>query len=185
MVRRNSDTVVFLDSTSVQSRDDPYQPQPLITHKGSLFSPRVLPIVRNSSVEFLNDDSIFHNVFSLSSAKPFDLGIYPQGYSRSVSFQNTGLIRIYCNIHPKMVASILVLNNSLYSLTDESGSYKIEDIPKGEYIIRVWSEFSDELNKTLSFGLNEKIVENFSLRDTKFLTPHKNKFGKDYKHRYK
>jgi hypothetical protein len=84
-----------------------------------------------------------------------------------------------------MVASILVLNNSFYSLTDESGSYKIEDIPNGEYIVRVWSEYSDELSKPVSFGLNEKVVRNFSLRDTKSLLPHKNKFGKDYKYKYK
>ncbi|HIG39249.1 MAG: hypothetical protein ABGY96_16270 [bacterium] len=184
-IRKNhSDTVVFLHPTGDEnSLASPHSP-PKISHKGSQFSPRVLPIVKNSAVDFYNDDNIFHNVFSLSIANTFDLGIYPQGSSKIVTFEKFGLVKIYCNIHPKMVASILVLNSPLYSLTDASGTYKIKGIPNGEYILSAWSELGGELSKKLYFQGGEKLIENFSLANTRLLTQHKNKFGKNYNSKY-
>lgn len=184
-VRKNSsDTLVFLIPIGAEiSITSPRSPRK-ISHKGSQFSPRVLPIIKNSAVDFYNDDNIFHNVFSLSIANTFDLGIYPQGSSRIVTFEKSGLVKIYCNIHPKMVANILVLNSTLYSLTDVSGIYKIEGIPAGEYILSAWSELGGELSKNLYFQGGEELIENFSLTNTRILTQHKNKFGKNYKSKY-
>src|SRR5262249_29575176 len=97
------------------------------------FQPRVLPVVVGTPVEFPNEDTIFHNVFSLSKTKPFDLGTYEPGHTASVSMDRTGLVKVYCNIHPDMSASIVVLANPWFALTDRGGRFVICNAPAGEY----------------------------------------------------
>lgn len=155
-----------------------------ISHKGLEFQPRVLPIAKNTTVDFQNDDHIFHNAFSLSKAKPFDLGIYPKGTSKLVTFDQPGLVRVYCNIHPDMVSNILVLNNSFYAITSVDGGYKIGRIPDGEYVLRVWSEYSDELSRSISITGDRQIEENFRLQQRRRFKSHTDKFGKPYRTKY-
>lgn len=104
------------------------------------FAPHVLPIVRGTTVEFPNDDALFHNVFSLSRAKEFDLGRYPRGVSREVTFDRTGIVQVFCHIHSDMSAVILVLDNTYFAVPDSSGRYAIPDLPPGEYTLVAWHE---------------------------------------------
>jgi plastocyanin len=104
------------------------------------FVPHILPVVRGATVEFPNEDDVYHNVFSLSSAKSFDLGRYPRGASRSVSFNAPGTVQVFCHIHADMSAVILVLDNQFFATPDAAGHFVIDSLPPGEYSIVGWHE---------------------------------------------
>lgn len=102
------------------------------------FVPRVLPVVVGTTVEFPNNDKTFHNVFSNSDAKKFDLGLYPAGKARSVTFDKPGVVKILCNVHPDMEAFIVVKSHSYYAATDARGNYRLNGVPLGKYRLEVW-----------------------------------------------
>ena len=179
-----SNIVVFVEGATLPDKPQPMQDSTRIGHKGKRFSPEVLPIVRGDSVDFFNDDDIFHNVFSLSRTQPFDLGVYPKGSSRMLRFDRTGLVRIYCNLHPNMVGNILILNNPYFAVTDPNGSYTISGIPDGKYRLRVWSEFTDEIGKDIDLTKSSVHSHSFTITETKKRVKHKNKYGKPYNGKY-
>ena len=104
------------------------------------FVPHILAIPVGSTVDFYNLDPIFHNVFSFSKPKKFDLGRYPQGQSKSATFEKPGLIKVFCEIHSDMKAYILVLKTPYVAYPDREGEFIFRDIPTGEYFLRVWQE---------------------------------------------
>ena len=118
-------------------------------HRGKMaqhdehFVPHVLPVMQGATVDFPNDDDVFHNVFSLSSAAGpggFDLGRYPKGSSRSVTFQKPGTILVFCHIHSDMSAVVLVLANPYFASPDDEHHFVIDDVPEGDYTIVGWHE---------------------------------------------
>jgi plastocyanin len=110
----------------------------VMNQKDLKFIPRVLPVVVGTTVDFPNNDKTFHNVFSNSDAKKFDLGLYPSGQSRSVTFDKAGVVKILCNAHPHMEAYIVVKNHRYFSVADSRGNYTLSDVPLGKYRIEVW-----------------------------------------------
>jgi len=104
------------------------------------FVPHVLAITRGSTVDFPNDDPFFHNVFSLSSAATFNLGRYPRGQSRPAKFAKAGLVKVFCDIHSHMSASILVLDHPYFTIPGADGNYEIQNVPAGQYTIVGWHE---------------------------------------------
>ena len=102
------------------------------------FIPTVLAVVVGTSVEFPNHDKSWHNVYSKGGAIDFDLGLYPPGKSRSVTFDKPGVDRILCNAHPNMEAFIVVKEHRFFSVADKSGNYRIDGIPLGKYRVTVW-----------------------------------------------
>jgi plastocyanin len=112
--------------------------------RGIEYVPRVLPVVAGSTVEFPNEDEVYHNVYSFSSAKKFDLGRFTTGESRSVTFDKRGLVKVYCEIHENMRGFIHVLQNPHFSLCDERGEYVLRDVPPGRYILKAWQEDAGE-----------------------------------------
>jgi plastocyanin len=112
----------------------------VIEQRDQTFVPHVLAIPVGTAVDFPNHDPILHNVFSASSAKKFDLGMYDQGVARSVTFDAPGVVRIGCNVHPKMQAFVIVNPNPYVAVTDAQGEYTIRNVPAGGYQIRVWHE---------------------------------------------
>lgn len=112
--------------------------------KNLTFTPGVMIIVKGTTVDFPNDDKVFHNVFSLSKAGRFDLGLYKAGDTRSVTFKEAGVIDIYCNIHPQMAAKIKVLDTSFYAVTGADGTFKIKNVPPGKYPIVGWQPYGQE-----------------------------------------
>jgi len=102
------------------------------------FLPRVLPVVVGTTVDFPNNDKTFHNVFSTSEAKKFDLGLYPSGKSRSVDFDKPGVVKILCNVHPDMEAFVVVKGHPYYATTDARGNYRLNGVPLGKYRLEVW-----------------------------------------------
>ncbi len=183
LVADRGNVVVFIDGL-VDEVPPTSRDVPKITHMGREFAPRVLPLEVGGTVEFFNDDNIYHNVFSLSRAKPFDLGIYPEGTSKIVRFENTGLVKLYCNIHPNMVANILVLNNRLYDVTEPDGVFRIEDVPSGDVTLRIWHEFAENQSYDLSLDGGETEILSIEVHETLRQKKHPNKFGKPYKRKY-
>jgi plastocyanin len=95
------------------------------------FSPAVLVVGPGTTVEFLNDDPFFHNVFSYSPTRRFDLGRYPRGESRSVRFDEPGLVKVYCEVHDFMRAAIIVTEHPLYAIVGADGRFSIPEVPAG------------------------------------------------------
>ncbi|NIW78656.1 MAG: hypothetical protein GWN16_03985 [Calditrichae bacterium] len=128
------------------------------------FVPHVLPILVGTSVRFLNSDEVYHNVFSYSSTKSFDLGRYAKGKYRSVMFDKPGLVKIYCDIHTHMSAFILVLENPYFTTTDEEGHFEIKNIPPGTYTVKAWYGRWPEKTKTV-------VVKNSGVTEVEFVLP--------------
>lgn len=134
-----SPAVVFLEGEGLPT-DSSATAMPELRQQGLKFSPRVLPVVVGSTVRFPNLDSVFHNVFSYSSAKRFDLGRYADGEYRDEVFDQLGVVRVYCEIHSHMRGFIVVVPNGFFAVTDESGNFSIDDIPMGSYTVAIWRE---------------------------------------------
>lgn len=120
--------------------EQPRAGAPALRQRDERFSPHVLPILAGTTVEFPNDDAVFHNVFSLSSARTFDLGRYARGSSRSVTFPNEGVVQVFCHIHADMSAFVLVLDNPFFVIPDADGRFVIEGVPPGAYQLVAWHE---------------------------------------------
>lgn len=108
--------------------------------RNETFVPHVLAIVAGTTVDFPNNDVTYHNVFSFSKARPFDLGRYAAGRSRSVRFDQPGIVRVFCDIHSHMSAYILVFAHRFFAVTAEDGSYRIRGVPPGTYTLVAWSD---------------------------------------------
>jgi|KBSSwiStaDraftv2_1062776.scaffolds.fasta_scaffold234852_2 plastocyanin len=111
-----------------------------ITQKGARFTPRVLPVMVGTTVEWPNHDEIFHNVFSISEPKQFDLGLYKHPELKRVKFEHPGRVDAFCSIHTAMHCIILVLENPYFAATDSQGRYRIADVPPGTYKLKAWHE---------------------------------------------
>jgi plastocyanin len=112
-----------------------------IAQRGAQFTPHVLPVREGTVVEWPNHDEIFHNVFSMSEAKPFDLGLYKGNpESKRVTFDKPGRVDVYCSIHSSMHCVVLVLENPYFAVTDGRGHYTIENVPPGKYRLKAWHE---------------------------------------------
>ena len=112
----------------------------IIRQRSERFTPHVLPVVQGTTVAFPNDDRLYHNVFSLSAAKTFDLGRFPRGESRAVTFERPGVVQVFCHIHSDMSAVVLVLDNPYFAVPDRNGHYAIPELPPGEYTIVAFHE---------------------------------------------
>src|SRR5438552_7423641 len=97
-----------------------------VAQKNKSFVPRVLAVPVGSTISFPNDDMIFHNVFSLSRPSPFDLGLYRDGESKDKIFTAPAVYRVFCNIHPQMSATILVVPTSYITEADNAGAYRFD-----------------------------------------------------------
>ena len=136
--RRRS--VVYLETAPQAAFEVPAPGRAVLDQKNETFVPYVLAITVGSTVDFPNSDRVYHNVFSLSKTRRFDLGRYPRGESRSVRFDQPGVVRVFCEIHSHMSAFILVFAHRFFAVTDAEGRYRIEGVPAGSYTLALWSE---------------------------------------------
>ncbi|MBI5837512.1 MAG: hypothetical protein HZB25_09730 [Candidatus Eisenbacteria bacterium] len=135
-----ADAVIYLDGLppGAGPAAEPGAPVPRLSQKSQAFVPRVVVVARGGAVDFPNMDPIFHNVFSVSPTRRFDLGKYPRGHSRQVTFSREGLVKVYCDIHSDMEAFVLVLPHHCYARPDASGAFAIAGVPAGRYRVKVW-----------------------------------------------
>ena len=112
----------------------------VMDQRNETFVPHVLAITTGTTVDFPNSDRIYHNVFSLSKTRTFDLGRYAVGRSQSIRFDRPGIVRVFCDIHSHMNAFILVFNHRFFAVTDADGRYQIDNVPPGTYNVVAWNE---------------------------------------------
>ncbi len=114
------------------------------------FVPDLLVIAAGSTVSFPNLDPIFHNVFSLSKPKSFDLGNYPQGQTRKVTFNTPGIVFVNCHLHANMAASIVIAPNRWNTRVDDSGKFVLADVPPGTYTVVAWHKTAGFFRKQIT-----------------------------------
>jgi plastocyanin len=136
--RRRS--VVYFETAPQGAFEDHERAGAAMNQENESFVPYVLPVMVGTTVEFPNRDRTFHNVFSLSKTQRFDLGRYATGRSKSVRFDHPGVVRVFCDIHSHMNAFILVFAHRFFAATDESGAYRIDNVPPGTYNLVVWTD---------------------------------------------
>jgi plastocyanin len=129
------DMVVFLEG-QLPDTEKPIHTE--LTQRNQRFEPQLLVVPAGSTVSFPNADPIFHNVFSLSATKKFDLGYYPEGHTRLVKFDQPGVVQVYCHLHPNMYAAVVVTPNRWYTRPADDGSFRLSDVPPGTYQLVAW-----------------------------------------------
>ncbi len=134
-----------------------------ISQKKATFNPHVLPVLVGTTVEWPNFDDIYHNAFSYSDAKPFDLGLYKDPEVKSVTFDKPGRVDVFCSIHASMNCIILVLENPYFAATDEKGAYTIANVPTGTYKLKAWHERLPAQVREVTVAEDGTIKEDFTL----------------------
>jgi len=156
--------VLYLASPAIDTAGQRAPTEPFsMEQRNESFLPHILPIVRGSTVVFPNSDPIYHNVFSLSKTASFDLGRYPSGASRSVRFDEPGVVKVFCHIHSDMSAVILVLDNPYFTTPDAEGSFQFPQLPSGTYTITAWHERARPIRREVVIRAGEAAAMDFAI----------------------
>ena len=152
-------SVVYVDTISGKTFPESTQ-HPVIDQKGLVFQPHVTAVQVGTTVDFLNSDSVAHNVFwtSIGGNKKLghNLGTWPKGERKSFKFDTPGAVPVLCNVHPEMSAYLVVVPTPYFATSDQAGSYKIENVPDGSYTVIAWHEGAKNQSKPLSVSGDAK-----------------------------
>ena len=157
-------SVVYLEAAPRGAFERSEPGRAVMNQRNETFVPHLLAITTGTVVDFPNGDPFFHNVFSLSKANRFDLGRYPSGKQKSVQFTQPGIVRVFCEIHSHMNAFILVFSHPFFAVTDDSGRYRIADVPAGAYNVIAWNEGRASEPKSVSVPGGGTTELDFELR---------------------
>ena len=138
-------------------------PKASIEQRDRRFVPDLVVIPAGATISFPNFDPIFHNVFSLSKAKSFDLGNYREGQSRLITFPVPGLVAVYCHLHSNMAASIVVAPSRWAVRVDKDGAFSLKDVPAGKYTVVAWHKTAGTFRSTVTVGEKQDAVVSFTL----------------------
>jgi len=146
-------SVVYVDTIAGKTFPAP-KDHPVMDQKGLVFVPHIMVVQQGTTVEFLNSDTVQHNVFwtAIGSDKKagHNLGTWPKGEKRSFTFDKPGVVPLLCNVHPDMGAYIIVSPTPYFAETDDSGNYKIKDVADGSYTVTVWHEGAKSQSKPVN-----------------------------------
>ena len=159
-----SHVVVYLEGGSASVIAEPVPAEPMTTEmeqQNRRFSPDLVVIPAGASVSFPNFDPIFHNVFSLSKVKSFDLGNYSKGQTRMVTFPKPGIVAVYCHLHPNMTGTIIVTPNQWGVRADAKGQYELANVPPGKYTVVAWHKTGGTFRKTIEVTAGHDAEANF------------------------
>ena len=138
--RHSGDVVAYLEGASLKKEYPLFEKHSTLDQKNLVFIPRVLPILKGTTVDFQNSDDVQHNIFAPGKVEKFNLGTWGLGGVREYTFNKLGEVVILCNVHSEMVAYIIILENPYYAQTDEGGNFRIENVPPGTYTLKTWHE---------------------------------------------
>jgi plastocyanin len=152
-------SVVYVDAISGKTFPAPTE-HPVIDQKGLVYQPHVMAVLVGTTVDFLNSDSVAHNVFwtSIGGNKKLghNLGTWPKGEKKSFKFDAPGAVPILCNVHPEMSAYLVVVPTPYFATSDQAGNYKIENVPDGSYTVVAWHEGAKNQSKPVSVSGDTK-----------------------------
>jgi plastocyanin len=152
-------SVVYVDAISGKTFPAPTE-HPVIDQKSLVFQPHVTAVQVGTTVDFLNSDSVAHNVFwtSIGGNKKLshNLGTWPKGEKKSFKFDTAGTVPILCNVHPEMSAYLVVAPTPYLATSDQAGNYKIENVPDGSYTVTAWHEGAKNQSKPVSVSGDAK-----------------------------
>jgi plastocyanin len=160
--RRRS--VVYLESAPRGAFDPGEAGAASMDQRNETFVPHVLAVAAGTVVDFPNSDRFYHNVFSLSKAARFDLGRYAKGKSKSVRFDQPGIVRVFCEIHSHMNAFILVFAHPFFAMTDTDSRYRINNVPAGTYNVIAWNEGVASDPRPVTVGAGAVAELDFTIR---------------------
>jgi plastocyanin len=153
-------SVVYVDTILGKTFPAP-TPHPVIDQKGLVFQPHVTAVQVGTTVDFLNSDSVAHNVFwtSVGGNKKLNhnLGTWPKGDRKSFKFDTPGAVPILCNVHPEMSAYLVVVPTPYFATSDQAGNYKIENVPDGSYTVVAWHEGAKNQSKPVTVSGDTKM----------------------------
>lgn len=173
-----ADAVVYLEGAKARVKPE----KATITMKAKAFTPHLVVVTVGSTVDFPNNDPIFHNAFSVSGENHFDLELYKRPKARSWTFEHPGIVRVFCNIHPQMSAIVVVRDNPYFARPAADGSFTIADVPAGTYTLKGWHERGGEASIEVTVPAQGTANAGLVLDASGFKRlPHKNKFGQEYK----
>jgi plastocyanin len=177
-VRHGADVVVYVVGFN--------EPAPAaaaeIRQRGKRFEPDLLPITAGQTVSFPNGDPFFHNVFSVSPTRKFDLGQYPRGETKTKQFPQVGVVDVYCNIHPEMAATILVLPNRRFTRAAADGTFRIPGIPPGHWTAYAYSRGATKpVSAPIDIAGGKTTELKLELVEDRTNFNHANKFGEKYR----
>ncbi len=146
-------SVVYVEAIAGKTFPAP-KDHPVMDQKGLVFSPHIMAVQQGTTVDFLNSDTVAHNVFwtavGTDKKAGHNLGTWPKGEKRSFTFDKPGVVPLLCNVHPDMGAFIVVSPTAYFAETDDSGNYKIKDVPDGTYTLTVWHEGAKAQSKPVT-----------------------------------
>ncbi len=176
-----NDAIIVLESMESDFKFKKVSQQShVVEMEKKVYRPALISIKTNDSIAFHNLDKIKHNVFSVSKGASFDLGTYRAGKRPAIRFKKTGLVKVYCNIHPKMATFIMVTDSPFHQVTKTNGSFDFQAVPVGKYKLSVWS-IRGNLERIIEVKENQSILHDITLNTSQFiLKPHLNKKGLAY-----
>jgi len=146
-------SVVYVEAIAGKTFPAPTN-HPVMDQKGLVFVPHIMAIQQGTTVDFLNSDTVAHNVFwsavGADKKAGHNLGTWPKGEKRSFTFDKPGVAPLLCNVHPEMGAYIVVSPTPYFAETDDSGAYKIKDVPDGSYTVTAWHEGAKNQSKPVT-----------------------------------
>ena len=160
---RLTDFVIYVDEPIANIAPASATPVAITTQRNAMFDPHVLPIMVGTKVNWPNEDEIYHNVFSMSDAKEFDLGLYHQEKVPVLTFDRVGRVDVFCAIHSQMHCIILVLPNPFFAKVDAKQRYVIRDVPAGTYKLKGWHERLPSQSKTVVVPATGEVSVDFVL----------------------
>ena len=153
--------LVWAEPTSGKAPFIAPEKKPLMNQKNKRFVPDLLIVQTGTVVGFPNLDPIYHNVFSYSKVKRFDLGLYPKGESKDITFDEEGVVEVFCEIHDHMHAYIIVVNTPYYTRTDNEGTFSFE-VPPGRYNVFVWTPNHQSNAAQVDLTTSKQALVNYS-----------------------
>lgn len=163
-MRNSADAVVYIEKVG-ENKFPPPTEHAVVDQLNLTYVPRVVALQRGTVVDFPNSDAVRHNVFSPpTAALQFNLGTYPTGVVKEVSFDVVGETPLLCNVHAEMAGYVVSFDNPYFAITDKDGTYTIEGVPPGNYVLKTWHEKLKEMSQDVTVEAGKATTSNFELK---------------------